>query len=308
MIKVLCSIIKSQDLITKADAKNLCTFKVGGSLEYLITPKTVDDFCLYLKLLEKHNIKFKVLGNMSNVLPADNLSKGIFITTRYIADKPQIFGQWVVAYCGNSLTALANQTAKMGLAGLENLAGIPATVGGAIANNAGAFGTTISQNIQSLLIYHKGKLICKPAIFARFGYRSSIFQKGDYIVVGVTFKLLKSESQELVQKIESNMAWRKNHQPMLPSAGSVFKTTSNGISAGEIIDKLGLKGLTIGKAQISQVHANFIVNLGGATSNDIKELVREIQNKVKEKYSISLEREIEYLGEYNEDKSRLSHT
>lgn len=308
MIKVLCSIIKSQDLITNADVKNLCTFKAGGSLEYLITPKTIDDFCLYLKLLEKYHIKAKILGNMSNILPADNLNHGVFITTRYIQDKPQFFGQWAVAYCGNNLTALAIECAKMGLSGLENLAGIPATVGGAIANNAGAFGTTISSCIESLLVYHKGKLMCKPACFGEFGYRKSIFQKGEYVVVGATFKLSSCPFEPLMQKIQDNFLWRKNHQPSLPSAGSVFKIAPNGISAGQIIDELGLKGETIGGAQISQVHANFIVNLGGATSKEIKLLIEKIQNKAEQKYLLLLEREIEYLGEHNEDKSRLSHT
>lgn len=308
MIKVLCSIIKSQDLMQNVDVKNLCTMKAGGQLEYLITPKTIDDFCLYLKLLEKHHIKVKVLGNMSNILPADNLNRGVFISTRYIQDKPQFFGQWVVAYCGNNLTALAIESAKMGLAGLENLAGIPATVGGAITNNAGAFGTTIASNIESLLVYHKGRLMCKPALFGEFGYRQSIFQKGEYIVVGATFKLTKADKTELLQKIANNMNWRKIHQPSSPSAGSVFKTTKEGKSAGQIIDELGLKGLAIGNAQVSTIHANFIVNLGGATSKDIQTLIKKIQNKVKQKYSILLEREIEYLGEHNADKSRLSHT
>lgn len=308
MIKVLCSIIKTQDLITNADVKNLCTFKVGGQLEYLITPKTIDDFCLYLKLLEEHHIRAKVLGNMSNILPADNLNRGVFITTRYIQDKPQFFGQWVVVYCGNNLSALAIQSAKNGLSGLENLVGIPATVGGAIVNNAGAFGTTISSHIESLLVYRNGKLMCKPAQFGEFGYRKSVFQTGEYIVVGATLKLSSCPREQLMQKIQDNLLWRKNHQPSLPSAGSVFKTTKNGKSAGQIIDDLGLKGETVGNAQISLVHANFIVNLGGATSKDIKLLIEQMQNKVQQKYSILLEREIEYLGEHNEDKSRLSHT
>lgn len=308
MIKKLCSIIKNEDLMTKVDVKNLCTFKVGGTLEYLITPKTLDDFCLYLRQLDKLNIKYKILGNMSNILPADNLNYGVFITTRYILDEPQFFGNWLVAYCGNNITAVAIKSVNLGLSGLECLVGIPATVGGAIVNNAGAFETTISTHIESLLVYHKGKMLCKPASFGEFGYRKSIFQNAEYVILGATFKLDYLKVDTLSQKVKQYLEWRKFHQPNLPSAGSIFKKTSNGISAGEIIDKLGLKGKTIGGAQVSPVHANFIVNLGGATSEDIKKLVEFIQNKVRKEYSILLHREIEYLGENNADKSRLSYT
>lgn len=307
MIVALCDLIKPKDIICHAPAKDFCTFKVGGELEYLVCPKTLDDFCRYLLSLDSHNIKYKVVGNMSNILPLDGLNKGVFITTRFIGEQPQVFGNHVTAYCGYSLPALCYKTAMLGLSGLENLCGVPATVGGAVFNNAGAFGQSIGDTLESLLVYSKGKIISVGADYAKLSYRNSVFQVSGEIVLSATFKLTEQNPQAILKKMAQISAQRKSQQPNLPSAGSVFKKVENQ-SAGYLIDQAGLKGTIIGGAQISPVHANFIVNLGTATSKDIKALVNLTQAKVKEKFHICLTREIEYLGEVNEDTSRLSHS
>ena len=303
----LSNLIMPEDIMYYASAKDFCTFKVGGPLEYLICPKTLDSFCNYLQSLDANNIKYKVVGNMSNILPSDNLNSGVYITTRYINEKPKVFNTCVTAYCGYPLSALCYKTAQLGLAGIENLFGIPATVGGAVYNNAGAFGQSISNTLKSLLIYSKGKTTSVSASYANLAYRHSAFQTNGEIVLSATFKLTPQNAQVVLNNLKKVQSLRTETQPNLPSAGSVFKRVEN-TSAGLLIQQVGLKGKQIGNAQISTKHANFIVNLGGATSADIKTLVTLAHKQVKQKLNINLSREIEYIGDPNEDCSRLSYT
>lgn len=307
MIKAMRAIIKSEDLLEQVYAKDFCSFKLGGKFEYLVTPKSLDDFCTYLQRLDGNSIEYKVLGNMSNILPSDSTNKGVFVTTKFMRDKPQFFGDYVTAYCGYPLSALSQICANMGLGGMECLSGIPASIGGAIFNNAGAFGQTISDQIESILIYSGGKIVSVDKQYAKFGYRKSIFSDSGEIILSATFRLKKQSPQTLLKTIEQTNNLRHIMQPCLPSAGSVFRKIGDQ-GAGKYIEQCGLKGKQIGRAQISDVHANFIVNLGGATSGDVKTLINLAEQAVNKKFNISLEREIEYIGEQNDDKSRLSHT
>ena len=307
MIVSLCELLPSDDIITYASAKKFCTFKAGGIIQYLVCPKTLDSFCQYLCVLNGNGIKYKVVGNMSNILFSDGLNKGVFVTTRYIKEDPRVFGNCITAHAGYPLVALCHKAASLGLSGIEGLCGVPATVGGAVVNNAGAFGNSIADSLQSLLIYSKGKIISVCADYAKLKYRQSVFQTSGEVVLSATLKLHKNLPQEIFQKMEAISELRKAQQPSLPSAGSVFKKTEN-MSAGYLIDKAGLKGTTIGGAQISTQHANFIVNIGGACSKDIKSLIDLAKNEVKKQFKIDLEREIEYIGEIDETTSRLSYS
>ena len=296
MIRTLCSIIKHTDILQNASAKDYCTFKVGGNLEFLICPKTLDNLCEYCQKLDVLGIKFKVLGNMSNILPQDNLNKGVFITTKFIADKPKFFGNFVTAYAGNMLSDLCVKSAHMGLSGLEKLIGIPATVGGAVYNNAGAFGQCIKDTLHSILIYKNGKVMLVNADYAKLDYRYSVFHTNNDIILSVTFKLKKADINQVVNVLKQTALNRATKQPNSPSAGSVFKKHNN-ISAGYLIEKAGLKGVIYNGAQISDIHANFIINLGTATSKSIKHLIDLAHSQVEKQFNISLKREIEYLGE-----------
>lgn len=301
------SIFNEQDVTYLADAKDNCTFKVGGKLEYFVQPKTLADFCNYIFLLKASNIKFKVVGNMSNILPSDGLNSGVYISTKLIGDMPQIFGKRITAYAGNSIASVCSFAQKNGLSGLEGLFGIPATIGGAVFNNAGAFGFQISDCLESLLIFTGGKIISVPANYAQLGYRKSIFQDNDDIVLAATFVLKQGDKQQILSKMKEVALIRASKQPNLPSAGSVFKKNGE-FAAGFLIEQAGLKGEIYNRAQISDIHANFIVNLGGATSESIKYLIDLAFDAVKQKFNIELEREIEYIGDINENTSRLSYT
>ena len=307
MVSTLYSLIDNKDIIYNAPCKELCTYRLGGCLEYLVCPKTLDDFCKYLKTLDIANIKYKVLGNMSNILPADGQIKGVYITTRYIADKPNFFGNRVTVSCGYSLSALVIQSCKNGLSGLQGLIGIPATIGGAVTNNAGAYGYQISDTLESLLVYKNGKVVSEPVSYAKLGYRQSVFCKTNEIVLQATFCLNKANADSLLNETKQIALKRADSQPNLPSAGSIFKKHNN-CSAGLLIDKAGLKGTIYKGAQISEKHANFIVNLGTATSESVKYLINLAQTTIKQQFDITLEREVEFLGEINENTSRLSYT
>ena len=306
MNRTLCSFIDSADLVLGASAKQLCTFAVGGELEYFITPKNLDSLVKYLTTFDNLSIKYKIVGNMSNILPRDGLNKGIFISTRFVCEESKWFGNFVTVPCGYPLGKLCVQTSQKGLSGIENLVGIPGTVGGAIFQNAGSFGSNICDCLQSLLVYSKGTVQSIDAKNINFGYRSSDFQTNGMIVLTATFKFHQKTSQLVTEKLKQTALKRAELQPSLPSAGSVFKKTEN-FSAGYLIDQAGLKGTIFQGAQISDKHANFIVNLGSASSQSVKHLINLCEQTVKAQFGISLEREIEYIGENNEDFSRLSH-
>ena len=297
----LCSIIKSEDLIIGANIKNYCTFKIDGIIEYLVCPKTINDLCNYLGLLKNKKIKYKVLGNMSNILPNDGINYGVYITTRFIKEKPLVIKNKITVCCGLSLTALCYFAANNGLCGIENLAGIPATVGGAIYNNAGAFGACIADCLESMLVYSNGKISTISANMAEFGYRNSVLQQNkDIIVLSATFKLNETNKADVLKQTEETIKKRKKLHPLEPSAGSVFKKHDN-VSAGYYIDHAGLKGIVCGGAKISEKHANFIVNINNATSADVKKLINLAECAVKQKFKITLQREVEFLGENNGD-------
>lgn len=299
MIVALCELINPQDIIKHANAKQHCTFKVGGELEYLVCPKTLNSFCKYLSILSANKVAYKVVGNMSNILPDDGLNKGVYITTKYITEPPKVFGNTVNVVCGFMLPALCKITAMNGLSGLECLAGIPATIGGAVVNNAGAFGQSISDTLESVLVYKNGKVNNLQACQLQMGYRTSRFKQSKEIVLSATFKLSSETPAKVQQQMLQTIQKRQSLQPQLPSAGSVFKKHQN-TSAGQLIDNAKLKGATIGGAQVSTKHAGFIVNVGNATCTDVKQLITMVETIIKKQFNINLTREIEFLGEVNE--------
>ena len=304
-----------QEILSKTDAKDYlymarssdyCSVKFGGYFEYLFLPKTTSDFCSLIADFERKNIVYKVLGNMTNIIPGDDVMRGVFVSTKFIKNL-SIDGSRITAGAGVSMAELCKCALDNCLGGIEKLVGIPGSVGGAVVNNAGAFGQEISQTLESILVLSGGKMRSISAREAEFGYRKSVFQKNKQIILSATFMLHKANKDDILSSMMESACKRKNSQPSAPSAGSVFKAY-NGISAGKLIDECGLKGVTCGGAQISTKHANFIVNNGGATSKDYKTLVELAHKSVLDKFGINLLREVEYIGETHEGFGRLSHT
>ena len=276
---------------------NHTTYKVGGNAKLFVYPKDRDKLVMLLRLLKSENIKYKILGNGSNTLFSDKEYDGVIIKLDGF-DKITYFRDTVTAGAGVNLISLSMQTIKKGLAGLEFAAGIPGTVGGAIYMNAGAYKSDMGYVVQSVKVLTPDfKVITMTNKELKFHYRDSFFQhKKGYICLEARIKLKPGERSEISRINDERKKRRLETQPLeYPSAGSVFRNPE-GLFAGKLIEDLGLKGLRKGGAQISSKHANFIINLGKAKPEDIKELIEFTKSTVEERYGVKLKVEQEFVN------------
>lgn len=275
--------------------KDFCTFKIGGKAKYVYICNTTYALISVIKHCKKKGIKFKVIGLGANILFDDAGYDGAIIINR--TNNVLFRQERVYADSGVNVTNLIKKCYLRSLGGLENLSGIPATIGGAVVNNLGAFGSSLSEFVDYVKVIdtkNPDKVFTLNKKDCNFDYRKSIFQNSDLVVLRVKFVLQKEEKTLIQKRITSAIEKKTSTQPLnYPSAGSVFKHSD--IIPAKIIDELGLKGLIVGKAQISKKHAGFIVNLGGATSQDVKGLISVINYKVNEVYGKNLQCEIEIL-------------
>ena len=274
------------------------TYKVGGLVRAIIYPKNIDSLVLLCKLIKKYNIKHKILGNGSNVLFSDKTYEGVLIKLDEF-NKITFYGNKVVCGAGVSLMKLAREAIKRSLAGLEFAAGIPGTVGGAIYMNAGAYKSDMGYITSSVKVLTPDlKIITLTNSELDFHYRSSFLQKNkDYICLEATLKLTKGDKAALEEVVKDRKERRVKSQPLnYPSAGSVFRNPENADPAGKLIEDLGLKGLTKGGAEVSSVHANFVINKNEASAKDIHDLIIFVHDAVKEHYGIDLKIEQEFVN------------
>lgn len=270
--------------------KELTTFGIGGPADFFLEVQDVPTLQAAILYCAQNHLPYYVLGKGSNVLFDDRGFAGLVIANRIqFLSKPQE-DTWHVG-AGYSFSLLGSQTARQGWAGLEFASGIPGSVGGAVYMNAGANGSEACETLLAVdYVTPEGTLLCLPKQELVFSYRHSSFQKMKGVIVGATFKVVRS--LEARQKQLSIIDYRKRTQPYdAKSAGCVFRNPECA-HAGALIDQCGLKGKTIGGAQVSTLHANFLINAGGATSADILKLIQSIQRDVKEKKSIDLEHEV----------------
>lgn len=281
------------------------TYKIGGPADYFVVVKTKADLINAIKEARENSIPFFILGTGANILFGDKGFRGLVIKNE--ANNIKISDNIVIAESGATIAELIEITRQNNLSGFEHFVGIPSTVGGAIWQNLHFLSPDRSETvyIESLIksaefmdISNNINSVDKK--FLKFGYDTSILHSGDYVATEVTFKLEKKDKDLIQKQVEENLKWRNEKQPHLeqfPSCGSVFKKIE-GFGAGRLIDKAGLKGYKIGGAQISEKHANFIVNLGNATALDVCNLIRLIQNKVFNSTGHNLELEISFIGEF----------
>jgi UDP-N-acetylmuramate dehydrogenase len=279
------------------------TFKIGGKTKYFFIAKTKTDLILATNLAKKIKLPFFILGGGSNLLVSDKGFNGLVIKIENC--KLKIENSQVTAEAGIPLSKLVNISVEKSLAGLEWAVGIPGTVGGAIYGNAKGFGKSMADVIKKVEFYNtkdqKIKVLKNKG--CQFGYKDSIFKhKKNLIILSSEIQLKKSKKKAIQKKIKEYLNYRQKTQPLnLPSAGSIFKNPQRRVAggwrpAGFLIDKCGLKGKKIGKAKVSEKHANFIVNLGGAQAKDVKKLINFIKKEIKKKFKIILEEEIQFLG------------
>jgi len=278
------------------------SFQVGGRVDYLAFPEDIEDLRKVLRWCNQEGVHYLVLGNGTNLLVRDGGIRGMAVSlARGFLGVEEVEGgpgeNLILAEAGGPLSRLVEFSLQKGLAGLEFAAGIPGTVGGAIFMNAGAFREEMRGVLHAVrLMDGQGNVAEKEKNELEFSYRFLELGKGE-IILGGRFCLLPENGRRVEAKVEENFRWRKARQPWhLPSAGSVFKNPVQG-PAGKFIEETGLKGLRMGDAQVSEQHANFIVNLGKAQARDILALVAMIREKVFQEKGVWLEMEIQVVGE-----------
>lgn len=271
------------------------TFKVGGIADTYITVNSKEKLLKVLELLK--NEKITIIGNGSNLLVTDKGIRGIVL--KYSANNCSINGKTVTVESGMTNARLANTLLKQNLAGYEFAAGIPGTIGGAIVMNAGAYGKEMKDVVESteFIDLETNKIETLKNEEQEFEYRKSIFQNKKCIILSTILKLEKGNPEEIEEKMKEYAEKRRSTQPLdMPSAGSTFKR-GNGFITAKLIDEAGLKGYSIGGAQVSTKHAGFIVNKGNAKAKDIIELIKYIQDEIYKKFGEKIEPEIKIIGE-----------
>ena len=275
------------------------TYKVGGRAKIMVYPKNVDNLIRLMKIIKTYNLKYKILGNGSNLLFSDKEFDGVIIRLNELAEV-EFFGKNKIRVgAGFSLMKLSMLAAKRGLAGLEFASGIPGTVGGAVFMNAGAYKSDMGYIVSEIkVLTPEFKIITLENKELDFHYRSSFLQRHrDYICLEAVIKLEKGDKNALDEVIKERRERRMESQPLeYPSAGSVFRNPE-GMFAGKLIEDLGLKGKKIGGAMVSEKHANFIINYNKkAKSIDIKNLIDLVHQKVLEEYDVDMKIEQEFVN------------
>lgn len=288
--------LKVGKVIENINLKKYTTYKAGGIGRVLVIPKDIESLQKLFNYINKNNIKYKMLGLGSNLIFGDDIYEGILIKLDEFNDV-NISGTTIRVGAGYSLIKLSLLAARNDLAGLEFASGIPGTVGGAIYMNAGAYKSDMGYIVKEIkVLTPDNKIITMSNKELDFHYRTSFLQKNPgYICLEATLNLYKGDRNAILDVIRDRKKRRIETQPLeFPSAGSVFRNPPNDF-AGRLIEELGYKGKKIGGAMVSTKHANFIINVGNAKGNDIKKLILEIQEKVKEKYDIELKVEQEFV-------------
>jgi UDP-N-acetylmuramate dehydrogenase len=275
------------------------TFRIGGPADVLVVPRSLDRLIEVAAWLYREDLPFVVLGRGSNVLIADRGVRGVVIKTGRGVERVRYEGSRVTAECGTSLPQLSRATATRGLAGLEFAAGIPGSVGGGIFMNAGAHGCAISEVVHTVRALTPSGERTWSREELRFEYRQSRLQQERGLVLEAELLLRPADPRECVERLDAWLRTRSDTQPLgPPSSGCIFRNPV-GDHAGRLIDVSGGKSMRVGGATVSDRHANYILNTGGATAAGVVQLIAEVRARVRDRSGIDLEPEIKLIGEFD---------
>lgn len=277
------------EYISEASLKRYNTYRIDIKCKYLVFPKTKEQFIELLKELSTAKEKYLVLGNGSNIILNTTYYDGVVILLNKL-NKMTIDDLTVEVEAGYSLQKLALETSSLGLEGLEFATGIPGMVGASIAMNAGAYKNDIASVVETVTVVNpNNEIVTMHHDDLNFSYRTSFFKENKgYYIISATLKLKQGNKEEILEKISKRRVKRIETQPLdMPSAGSVFRNPE-GMYAGELIEKIGLKGYNLNGAMVSEKHANFIVNKGNASGKDIVKLIQKIKEEVKKEFNVDL--------------------
>lgn len=314
--------VPSEQIYMSEPMSKHTTFRVGGNADIFIKVKNLEQLKFIIKVARKNGIHITIIGNGSNLLVKDNGIRGIVVKIEFEDIKINLENETVIVGAGVKLAVLAQELLKSEMTGFEFAVGIPGTIGGAVRMNAGAYGSemkdivistkcldlkrynmlTQKTNIDDIEIEEYIEKSDEPEIVElsneaqEFVYRGSIFHNNRYVILETKLKLQKGNKEDIKYKMDEFLRSRKEKQPDLPSAGSTFKRGEGYITA-KIIDECGLKGCSIGGAQVSEKHAGFIVNTGDATAQNILDLIEHIKKVVYEKTGKLIKLEVEIIGD-----------
>ncbi|MFA5524201.1 MAG: UDP-N-acetylmuramate dehydrogenase [Tissierellales bacterium] len=292
------NIVKRGRVLADEPMSNHTSFKIGGPVDVLVIPGTVEELANSIRLCKDKGLSYFVMGNGSNLIIRDKGMRGVVIKVSESMSNVEVKGTKITAEAGALLSVVSKAALRNSLAGLEFASGIPGSLGGAVAMNAGAYGGEMKDVVtKALCLDTDGNFIEYENKDIDFGYRQSRVQSENLFVVRVEMELKEGKYEDIKAYMDELTKKRTSKQPLhLPSAGSVFRRPE-GYFAGKLIEDSGLKGLTLGGAQVSEKHSGFIVNVGSAKSDDVINLIKVVQKTVSDKYGVNLQTEVKIMGE-----------
>ena len=295
----LIQLTEEKNVLTDEPLKNHVTFRVGGAADYFVSPESAEEVQKIILLCKEAGMPYYILGNGSNLLVSDQGYRGVIIQIYKSMSEISVKGEFVTAQAGALLSAIAAKAAGESLAGFEFASGIPGTIGGAAVMNAGAYGGEMKDVLEQVTVLTKeGKLLTIPREELDMGYRTSKVEKNQYIVLEAVIHLAHGEQEKIREKMNELKEKRTTKQPLeYPSAGSTFKRPE-GYFAGKLIEEAGLRGFQVGGAQVSEKHCGFVINKDNATAAEVRELIRQVSERVKANSGVTLEPEVKMLGEF----------
>lgn len=299
MYDFIKTVIPGERILFHEPMSRHTTFRVGGEAECLISIEKEEELARLIPYLNQIEQDYFILGNGSNLLVGDKGYRGIVLKFGGMMEEIRIEGTRMRVKAGALLSRAASAAKENSLTGLEFAAGIPGTIGGGVVMNAGAYDGEMKQVVEEVRVINRaGEIATLDNDTMEFGYRTSIIRNRPFIVLEVVLRLAEGNRDEISARMEELMLQRKSKQPLeYPSAGSTFKRPE-GYFAGKLIMEAGMRGYRIGGAQVSNKHCGFVVNTGKATAADIKEVIEEVQARVKERFHVSLEPEVVFLGDF----------
>lgn len=299
MYEYIRTIVPDERLLFHEPMSRYTTFRVGGEAECIIIVHAEEELAKLIPYLNQVEQEYFILGNGSNLLVGDKGYQGIIVKLGGPMEEVHVDGCRIVAKSGALLSKAAAAARTNSLTGMEFAAGIPGSIGGAIVMNAGAYDGEMKQIVESVRVMDRnGQIMILDNDTMEFGYRTSIIKNRPFIVLEVSFQLSEGDEAQIGARMEELARLRKSKQPLeYPSAGSTFKRPE-GNYAGKLIMDAGLRGYRIGGAQVSNKHCGFVVNTGNAAAADIREVIEEVQEKVKDKFHVTLEPEVIFLGDF----------
>lgn len=298
--KMFCELLGRDHVLTDEPMKQHTTFKIGGPADYFLVPETGEEVGEIIKICRKTDTPYFILGNGSNLLVGDGGYRGAVIQVYRNMSAVTVEGTTITAQAGALLSAVAAAAKNASLTGFEFTGGIPGTVGGAAVMNAGAYGGEMKDVLVEVTVMDaEGKIFAISAEKLELGYRTSVIKKAGYIVLEAKIRLKEGDQEAIRERMKELTIQRTTKQPLeYPSAGSTFKRPE-GYFAGKLVMDSGLRGYQVGGARISEKHCGFVINAGDATAKDVRTLMDNVRDIVYEKYGVTLEPEVKFLGEFD---------